>query len=166
MASSHFQQFVQDLWKRLGLSPPSERERSLSFHVEGLTIFCEDAPDERHALLTGQVGRLSADPPQRERQVSRLLQLNLAHMSSYPVCVYLDKTEDLPPLVKVQIICPYDSRFTNVIIGQIEALVSILEIYTPELRGERGVRSALPSPPRVASAVQDDLLGAEMIFRL
>jgi len=154
--SEDFRKLVTDLWSSLGLRAPVFRSRNqMVLNIDGMDIDLSESPDGRHMLVTGNAGRLSADPTRRAQQVQQILDLNLATMTRHRACVSAEPKGEDTPAILIQGICSYDTSNVGELTGIVQEVLGLVEGYSPQLRDERGTGARRPTskPPPVDEAV-------------
>lgn len=156
--SEDFRKLVTDLWSSLGLKAPTFRSTNqMVLNIDGMDVGLSESPDGRHMLVTGNAGRLSADPTRRIGQVQRILELNLAAMTSHRACVSAEPKGADTPAILIQGICSYESNVGD-LTGIVQEVLSLVEAYAPDLRDERGPAGARARGPAKPQPVDEAVI--------
>lgn len=132
--SANFQTTIRRLWSGLRLPAPAFRETpEVTLSIDGADLKLAEAADGRGLSITGRLGRLSADPAERDGQTRRLLQIGLGLMMSNRSWVGLDPADPAGVTMIVEARHDYADGRPDRLIRTIENVIQAVEILSPEL---------------------------------
>ncbi len=102
MFNKSFSGCIERFWQRLKLGAPIYNEAGhASLNIDGATVLFSDALDGNGIELIIHLGYLSNDPMQRQQQLERVLQTNLATVSQ--LCVLAELQDEEPAKTRLQL---------------------------------------------------------------
>jgi len=132
--SANFETTIRRLWSGLRLPAPTFRDKpEVTLSIDGTDLKLAETADGRGLAVSGRLGRLSADPGERDGQTRRLLQIGLGLMASNCSWVGPDPDDPAGAAILAEARFDYADGRGDRLIGVIENVIQAVEILSPEL---------------------------------
>jgi len=106
---------------------------SIVLSVDDIDLKFQECMDGQHVDVIGDAGVLSDDPVQEERQISSILQHNLARWLNNRTCVCTEKSLDGSVMLRCYGRYAYASRNVGVLVNIVEEVLGVTEHWYSEL---------------------------------
>lgn len=162
MAEDRFEAAIRALWASLGLARPVMvgSANGTTLTIDGRILKLVPSPDEKHIVITSELGTLASDPVVEADQLRRLMRDGFSLVLTKRAALRLQPGErGAPATVVVEALAPCAAGEIAAMTGRIEDVLFLAEVHAATLDVAHRGGSRMPS------LVGPDLEGS-LIFRL